>query len=519
MKKTIAILLVAVLAVSSVFAGFSGKATVGLGVNHETKAYGFTNGTGFDVNVDLTTAESEKVAEGDIYAGIKATMGVKVANKVAGDDKKGTSLWDSADKGTYGVGLFLKVAEAYVAGDNWKVSITGTQGATSYAKSFTTHKEAVKDAFGNTTSDTKDVADDVTGDYGLFNKTPGVTAEVYGYKVSLGFNGNKNPSATNEFKYTSDPFVDPVKTTKVVGKYYNYNVLVETPEYDLNGLSLQVAAGASRKLDNYVPAEKWGEAAKVTFNGTSAYVLPKFYQLAVNTSAKVGYSTDKLSVAVAADYDAIKYGEKNTNGVSDKLFNYFDSSVKVVYAPVTVDVYYAYNGFMAEFVNAYRLDSKYNLWANTLHAQVTTDLAAFDLPVKVTVWGKDVLNTKDFGAKAEVTVDAFKVSANGGYLIDAKNTKAAELVGKYYVGADAEYKNDLFTAKAGVGFNSFVGKDVKDAAQLTASASIESDVVVPGATLKLAYSAADNDQNILKGQTNNKDYNLGKLEATCTIKF
>ena len=514
MKKTIAILLVAVLAASSVFAGFSGKATVGLGVNHETKAYGFTNGTGFDVNVDLTTAESEKVAEGDIYAGIKATMGVKVANKVAGINK-GTSLWDSADKGTYGVGLFLKVAEAYVAGDNWKVSITGTQGATSYAKSFTTHKEAVKDAFGNETSDTKDVADDLTGDYGLFNKAPGVTAEVAGYKVSLGFNGTKDATTTKNFKYSNNPSATAVtKGDYTVGKYYNYNVLVETPEYDLNGVSLQVAAGASRKLDNYVPADKWGEAA--AFNGV--YMLPKFYQLAVNTSAKVGYSTDKLSVAVAADYDAIKYGEKETQLVSDKLFNYFDSSVKVVYAPVTVDAYYAINGYLADMLkNAPK--SNYKLLAHTLSAQVTTDLAAFDLPVKVTVWGKDVLNTKDFGAKAEVTVDAFKVSANGGYVIDATNTKAAELVGKYYVGADAEYKNDLFTAKAGVGFNSFVGKNVKDAAQLTASASIESDVVVPGATLKLAYSAADKDQNILKGQTNNKAYNLGKLEATCTIKF
>ena len=131
MKKTIAILLVAVLAVSSVFAGFSGKATVGLGYNWETKEYGFSNGTGFDVNVDLATEEADKVAEGDIYAGIKATMGVKVANQAG---TKGSLVWNSKDKAAanYGLGLFLKVAEAYVAGENWKVSITGTQGATSY---------------------------------------------------------------------------------------------------------------------------------------------------------------------------------------------------------------------------------------------------------------------------------------------------------------------------------------------------------------------------------------------------
>ena len=192
MKKTIAILLVAVLAVSSVFAGFSGKATVGLGYNWETKEYGFSNGTGFDVNVDLSTAEAGNVAEGDIYAGIKATMGVKVANQAKLD--KGSAFWNSKDDEAknYGLGLFLDVAEAYVAGENWKVSITGTQGATSYAKSFTTHKEAVKDVFGNKTTDTEDVADDVTGSLFSFNKAPGVTVEVAGFKASVGFNGSEN---------------------------------------------------------------------------------------------------------------------------------------------------------------------------------------------------------------------------------------------------------------------------------------------------------------------------------------
>ena len=201
MKKTIAILLVAVLAVSSVFAGFSGKATVGLGYNWETKNYGFSNGTGFDVNVDLATEEADKVAEGDIYAGIKATMGVKVANQKG---EKGTLIWDSADKKGYGLGLFLKVAEAYVASENWKVSITGTQGATSYAKSFTTHEEAVKDVFGNETTDTKDVADDVTGVF-AFNKAPGVTVEVAGFKGSVGFNGSneKDKEYKTAFAYAS----------------------------------------------------------------------------------------------------------------------------------------------------------------------------------------------------------------------------------------------------------------------------------------------------------------------------
>ena len=544
MKKTIAILLVAVLAVSSVFAGFSGKATVGLGYNWETKEYGFSNGTGFDVDVDLTTAEADKVAEGDIYAGIKATMGVKVANQAKQD--KGLELWNSKDKAdkNYGLGLFLKVAEAYVAGENWKVSITGTQGATSYAKSFTTHKEAVEDVFGNKTTDTKDVADDVTGAF-AFNKAPGVTVEVAGYKASVGFNGSED--AKREAKIDVLTYTEIKKDGQVIGnvingteesakkelgKFFNYNVLVETPSYDVNGLSLQAAVGASRKVDNYKSDTKEGSVGVKDLLGLKLPV-PKFYQFALNTSAKVGYSTDALSVAVAADLDMIQYGEKDTiitykspfeaNKnlaiiVDDTLYTYFDASAKVAFAPVTVDAYYGLDGYVAKlFKDA---PSKQKTVAHTLSAQVTTDLAAFDLPVKVTVWGKDILNTMDYGAKAEVTIDAIKLGVNGGYVIDPELVKkfSDENLGKYYLGADVEYTNDLFTAKAGVGFNSYVAKGLENAAQLTLKASVESEAIIPGATLKLAYGAADGDQNLLKDQKKVAQ-NLGKVEATCTIKF
>ena len=539
MKKTIAILLVAVLAVSSVFAGFSGKATVGLGYNWETKGYGFSNGTGFDVDVDLTTAEADKVAEGDIYAGIKATMGVKVANQAG---TKGSLVWNSKDKAAanYGLGLFLKVAEAYVAGENWKVSITGTQGATSYAKSFTTHEEAVEDVFGNETTDTKDVADDVTGDF-AFNKTPGVTVEVAGFKASVGFNGSEDEARKAKIEVpekktsTKITYVNGIatkaekvteytgKTTKEereLGKFFNYNVLVETPSFDVNGLSLQAAVGASRKVDNI------GEYYYTIYLGEPLKLLPKFYEFAINTSAKIGYATDALSVAVAADYDAFKYGKNESVFVTDDLYSLFDLSANVTFAPVTVDAYYGLNGILAKGLKD--ASSKLKTLAHTLSAQVATDLAAFDLPVKLTVYGKDILNTMDYGAKAEVTIDAIKLGVNGGYVIDTNKVfeniftdKINTKVGKYYLGADVEYTNDLFTAKAGVGFNSFVAKGLENAAQLTLKASVESDAIIPGATLKLAYGAADGKQNLLKDQVNGvqKVQNLGKVDATCTIKF
>ena len=499
MKKTIAILLVAVLAVSSVFAGFSGKATVGLGYNWETKGYGFSNGTGFDVNVDLATAEAGNVAEGDIYAGIKATMGVKVANK-ASEGTKGSWIYDSNSEtnGKYGLGLMLSLDEAYVAGANWKVAITGTQGATSYAKSFTTHKEAVKDAFGNKTTDTKDVADDVTGETGLF-KTPGITAEVAGFKASVGFVGNN----------TEDK------------DWLSYNATVQTPEFDFDGITAQVAAGISRNVEKYNKATGLGEVdSTITYKvlGTELfdYSTYKQHQIAVVSSAKVGYATDAFKASVAADINMIKYGHKENLGAGDKLYTYFDLAANVVYAPVTFDAYYGFNGRVADVTKD--MDKEIKALANTLHLQAKVDLANFDVPVALTVYGKDVINTLNLGAKAEVTLSPVKLAVKGGYIVKPGLTTTE--VGNVYVGADVEYANDLFTAKAGLSYNTYVGKNVSDAACLSASASVETTAIIPGATLKLAYGAADNDMNFLKDQIALQPaQNLGKVDATCTIKF
>ena len=517
-KKLVILLLVTFFAVSSLFAGFSGKATVGLGYNWDTKEYGFSNGTGFDVNVDLASAEADKVAEGDIYAGIKATMSVKVANKSAGS--KGIYLWDSADKGAYGAGLFLKVAEAYVAGENWKVSITGTEGATSYAKSFTTHKEKVKDVFGNKTTDEKDVADDVTGDFFSFNKTPGIIVEAEGFKVSIGFKGSENEAYEAEYKDLSETAsgvysLAADKSKHVTGKFLNYNVLVETPAFDFNGLKIQTALGASRKVDNYNSETLKGEFDLKTIVGKS-YPIPQFHQIALNASAKADYVNDTMSLSIAADFDMIQYGKSSeVNFYDDSLFNYFDTSVKASYGVFTGEMYFGYNGLVDNYIIKQGSDKKFRDNAKTLNAQLITDLSSKDIPVKLTVWGKDILNTKDIGGKVEVTNDTTKLSLNGGYIYDVDNTKNDNPTSQYYVGSEVEYTTEKCIAKAGLVVKSKVG--VANSARLTLEASIESDVVIPGANLKLAYGKTNQLQNILDGQI--LPQKLGKLEATCTIKF
>ena len=69
MKKTIAILLVAIMAVSSVFAAFTGKASVGFGGNLDNGNFGFIDqSTNAKIDLELATANAENAGDGDIFS-------------------------------------------------------------------------------------------------------------------------------------------------------------------------------------------------------------------------------------------------------------------------------------------------------------------------------------------------------------------------------------------------------------------------------------------------------------------
>ena len=429
MKKILSIALVALLAASA-FAGFSGEANVGLGYNWETGDFGFSNGTGFNVNLDLASADAEAIAEGDVYAGIKASAALKVANQ---EGTKGFQIWTKDIKEGFGLGLFLKVSEAYVAGENWKVSILGTQGAPDFAKSAIDggYQLKVEDAFGN-----KYDYKYVPATYAVSAiKTPGVTVEVMDWKASFGFNGN-----------------DGSKTT---AKFFNYNAFVQTPVFDFDVVNLQVAAIASRDMNNEDPTKRFDSA--------------------IGASAKLGFDADVVTGSVAADY-----GVKLVKGADDK--------------------YVATHGM--------------DVAANLAISPVTVDLNSFDVPLKLTVFAKNVLDKIDgqtFGAKVETTVDAFTLKANGSYQITDKQ--------KLSVGASAEYKHDLFKVGAGLTWSMLTKKGLEDTHRLVANASVSSDAIIPGATLSLAYGAGDEDMNLLKQAGSEYAQNFGKIEAKCAIEF
>ena len=469
MKKILSIALVALLA-GSAFAAFSGNASVALGYNWETGAYGFTNGTGLDFDIDLATAEVEAIADAPVYAGIKATFALKVANWKVEDGKNtefGEELRPVKDGfKKAGLGVFAEVAEAYVAGENWKVSILGTQGAPDFAKSAidTTKTAAVRDVFGNQ-YDKKNTA--VTYKVSA-NDLAGVTVEAYDWKASFGFVGNSGKGPFNKAE-----------------KSFNYNAFVQTPSFDFDVVNFQLAAIAS--------------------SNTTAEKAEDKYDSAIGASARVGFASDIVTGSVAADY-----GVKLVKNAEDKYdaTHGLDVAANMAISPVTLDVYFKNENLSS------KTEGDAKLAENLLSAQVKADLTSFDVPVAITAYGKNMLDKidgQDFGGKVAVTLDAFSVSVDGGYVIGTE---------KLYLGADVAYTADLFTAKAGIDWSLF-GKADKDNQVLALSASIESSTLIPGATLSLAYGAADENMNLLDKQVNSdvKAQNAGKVEAKVKIAF
>ena len=431
MKKIISIALVAALVATSAFAAFSGDASVSFGYDTTSKAWGFANGKSLSVSVDIASEAAEKVAEGDIYAGIKASMEVGI--KPNHGDKKIYNDGPASD-----LGIWAKVSEAYVTNGEWKVSILGSVGAPDYAKSAIDFSYSqAKDAFG--------VA---YGPYAVATaksyKLPtvaqkGVTATMAGYKVGLGLVGKADDVA--------------------------FNVFAETAEYE-------VAEGAKV------------QAAAIVANGTKKVgdkTVADTDKIGVGASVKASYATDAVTVKAAADL-----GVENVN--NDAVVN-FDTAVAVAVEPVTADVYFS------------KVADK-----NYLSAQVAADLEVVSGDVYVLdILGDDIRVGADvkYPATEEITV-----SANVEMTTESQDLS---------VSANVKYAAEKFTAKCGVAYG--MNLKAEGAEVLSATASIETNAVIPDATLSLSYGkdSAGNTMNFLADKDD--DQNFGAVTAKCTIAF
>ena len=156
MKKTIAILLVAIMAVGSAFAAFSGSAQVGVGANFDNGDWGFIgNETKITFDVDLATMNAEDVSEGDIYASIKGSLGLRLVSDQDGIGTGNPLAWD----GNFVNAFYGTIDEAKIAGANWYVSLKGVADVNDFAKSAI-----------DTWTAKNDYDEETDGDYFLSNR-------------------------------------------------------------------------------------------------------------------------------------------------------------------------------------------------------------------------------------------------------------------------------------------------------------------------------------------------------------
>ena len=487
MKKTIAILLVAVLAAGSLFAGLSGEASVKAGVNLDTKEWGFLgNGTNVKFDLSLGKEDVENVAEGEVYASIKASFEAKIANNpYTGDDK----VKPTEESSTL-FGVSAKVTEAKVFGSNWYVSILGVPGAPDFAKSaietYVAKKGGVdKDDWGFTYKD--DVEKPVSYKVAYNDETYGIEAGYADFVAGFGFNSQKGEDNTA------------------------YSLYLQTPEYAVEGVTLQGALVSSKKA-----------GSKAINHGASA---------------KVGYATDVLSASVATDM-GITVEEKK-----DTVFN-MDLAANFKYDFVTVDAYLNTTEAKAKDTGKVALPL-------LLSAKVATDLNAFDVPVKLELTGKDLLAKIDLGAKVTVNaIENLELTVSGGYVVNSVGRDAVTMyqwkdapekpfagqwsakVGATYTAPIAKISGEIsmknwsvasINADNIVVYKTEYCKDEIDFIKtlntlskrlvLGAKVSVENTTLIPGATLKLAWEGKDLANKV------SDDVTKGTVAASCTIKF
>ena len=536
MKKTIAILLVAILAVSSVFAGFSGKASIGFGGNLDNGQFGFIDKSAkVQFDVDLATATAEQIADGDVYASIKATFGLKLLTgekKYAdGDpyaDFQGALTFygdEDVSVGPFNLAVIADITEAKVAGENWYVSILGLSDAPNFAESAI-DTYTVEDGYDKYGMPREDF--DKAYNYGVgFEKAPGVEVGVFDYVFGVGLLGD----------YDDD------KDAKLTDKL-DFSLYAKTPEYNLSGVILQAGAVYSYAGD---PDE-----TKVKNQ--------------IGLSGKVGFENDTITATLATDIGFNLEADKFKDAVDMDLAANFGWNF------ITVDAYYATvatsgetpnphgatindNGTPDNPADDYVEYTKYD-WDNTikdtkedvLSFQAKFDLNAMDVPVAITASVKDVLNTVELGVKAEVTaIENLKITASAGYVVNTVDAYDKDtndwakdndiFMGQWKFGADVEYDFGFAKLAAGVSAKNLgyakasddrnylsedvikEGKDAVNCVLLGASASVSTDQIIPGAELKLAWEDADDILGIYRYDVKDDNTCLGKITASCSISF
>ena len=313
MKKILSIALIAALIVGSAFAGFKkGEATIDLGYNLDSKAYGFANGTAVKYNFGFVLGEetAEKAGEGDLRAEIAASF--KAEFKAA--DYTGPVTIADAVVST------LKITKANIIYKDVTVGILGAGKSATYAADY--HLD-------NTTG--KPVRDEVVGLDGV----KGFTVSAFGYNGGFGLEGDADAETyavlahvqTKSFDLAEGVTAQAAAGMKVTDASKAFGVSAKAAlSKDL--LSASIAA-------DFAVAEKVAleVAAKAAYDFVSADV----YFFSVD-----GFETNVLDAKLAASKAVSKTvtvggSVEVINAIADARELKVGANVKAVVAPVTVE--------------------------------------------------------------------------------------------------------------------------------------------------------------------------------------
>ena len=548
MKKVLTIAVVAMLATSMAFAGISGYGQLGYKYDFDSKDTGFTNDTNIKVDVDVVTAPAEAIAEGAVYASISGSFKLWAFNGVKGsasDDPMGE------------VGRFaISDIKASINGANWSLDLLGMPGRLDLAKSAI-DSSTVKYEDDDYGFDKEDYSS--AKSYAVsFVKAPGFGFTYNGFTAGLGFFYRDKDATTTKDVLNAKKVPEYVKGT-------NFAAVVSTPEIAvMDGLTLQ--AGASYYQNETATLKTTTDKKQ---KGADSKKLATDRGSAFGGSLAVKYEGDTVSANVSTDlgYKIKHYDAKKEGPVEVEAKEKFgmDIAAQVKVSPVTVDLYYNYDGTQKEAVDA-----------NYLSAQVALDMNAFNVPMTLAIYGKDLarpvatatavkdnpstfevmmMNNKitkgtEYGIKTTVTpVDALELSASFGFNTTSVPNKIGDMdtakEKKFFswnASIGATYTMDVATFSGKVsmknaGFNADTTdlekaiadpkadsakayKDAVNALVLGFEVEAKSTTLIPGAELSLKYAADD----VLKSYSDAKIdadelSRLGSLTAKCKVSF
>ena len=495
MKKTIAILLVAILAVGSVFAldaNLSGKFTSKLAYDIEDNWLGFTEpDNALDLTLELTTATEN---EGDVYASVKAEMKLlwETDGKADGSAQTEDDLFDlDADNTFFALNnddSKFEITEVAIYGNGWNLSILKAAEMSKYANGWETYND---------------------GDDNVDLEAP------VEYKNNLG----ATFTLDNIFQAGVASDIDFDENG---GKYFL--AWAATDDLNFGGITVNAAAGVTR--------------TKASAEKDLMYI---------GLGAQAGYTNDTISLTVGTDMSIGVPTEDKVDATLD-----LDLAASFAYADmVTVDAYYASATTLAGDdapIDTYEIDGtgyqsvfftgvpvavdglgRAFIVANGedyLSTKIGFDLNAFDVPVAFTLVGMDLIKNPYIDLEAKVNVAGFEITAFGGYqaLMQDKYNSEGKKDGReltasaFHFGGEVAYTLDPI-GKLSAGITYLGGIANEDNADLYNAlgleVALENTTLVSGATLKAGYKTA----NIVDGDYALFTSDAGEIYVQATIEF